>query len=65
MIRMTSTVDTTAPVTTGLYIGGKERSTSDALEVVVVLGFDFMAEQGLPVGQDVWEGELDGGEAGF
>ena len=33
-IRMTSTVDTTAPVTTGLYIGGQERSTSDVLDVV-------------------------------
>ena len=30
---MTSTVDTTAPVTTGLYIGGEERSTADVLEV--------------------------------
>jgi acyl-CoA reductase-like NAD-dependent aldehyde dehydrogenase len=33
-IRMTSTVSTTAPVTTGLYIGGEARSTADALEVV-------------------------------
>src|SRR3954449_10287149 len=31
---MTSTVSTTAPVTTGLYIGGQERSTQDVLEVV-------------------------------
>src|SRR6478609_9817438 len=31
---MTSTVDTTAPVTTGLYIGGQERSTNDVLDVV-------------------------------
>src|SRR3954469_6438423 len=31
---MTSTVNTTAPVRTGLYIGGQERSTSDVLEVV-------------------------------
>src|SRR3954468_444545 len=31
---MTSTVSTTAPVTTGLYIGGRERSTDDVLEVV-------------------------------
>jgi acyl-CoA reductase-like NAD-dependent aldehyde dehydrogenase len=33
-IRMTDTVRTTAPVTTGLYIGGEERSTTDVLEVV-------------------------------
>jgi acyl-CoA reductase-like NAD-dependent aldehyde dehydrogenase len=33
-ISMTSTVSTTAPVTTGLYIGGEERSTQDVLEVV-------------------------------
>ena len=31
---MTSTVSTTAPVTTGLYIGGHERSTDDVLDVV-------------------------------
>jgi acyl-CoA reductase-like NAD-dependent aldehyde dehydrogenase len=31
---MTSTVSTTAPVTTGLYIGGEARSTEDVLEVV-------------------------------
>src|SRR3954453_2419038 len=31
---MTDTLSTTAPVTTGLYIGGKERSTEDLLEVV-------------------------------
>src|SRR3712207_6095772 len=31
---MTSTVSTTAPVTTGLYIGGHERSTDDVLEVI-------------------------------
>jgi acyl-CoA reductase-like NAD-dependent aldehyde dehydrogenase len=31
---MTATVSTTAPVTTGLYIGGQERSTADLLEVV-------------------------------
>jgi len=31
---MTSTVNTTAPVTTGLYIGGQERTTDDVLEVV-------------------------------
>ncbi|MGY2003449.1 aldehyde dehydrogenase family protein [Blastococcus sp. SYSU DS1024] len=31
---MTSTLDTTAPVTTGLYIGGEVRSTDDVLEVV-------------------------------
>ena len=30
---MTDTLSTTAPVTTGLYIGGQERSTADALEV--------------------------------
>src|SRR4051794_18880891 len=33
-IRMTDTLSTTAPVTTGLYIGGQERSTQDTLEVV-------------------------------
>jgi acyl-CoA reductase-like NAD-dependent aldehyde dehydrogenase len=33
-IRMTSTLSTTAPVTTGLYIGGQERSTAETLEVV-------------------------------
>jgi acyl-CoA reductase-like NAD-dependent aldehyde dehydrogenase len=33
-IRMTSTVNTTAPATTGLYIGGQVRSTDDVLEVV-------------------------------
>src|SRR5215203_6880012 len=31
---MTSTVNTTAPVTTGLYIGGQERAGADVLEVV-------------------------------
>src|SRR3954451_16203552 len=31
---MTSTVNTTAPVTTGLYIGGQERAGEDVLEVV-------------------------------
>ena len=31
---MTETLSTTAPVTTGLYIGGQERSTADTLEVV-------------------------------
>ncbi|WP_116450678.1 aldehyde dehydrogenase family protein [Blastococcus litoris] len=31
---MTSTLDTAAPVTTGLYIGGEVRSTDDSLEVV-------------------------------
>ena len=31
---MTGTVSTTAPVTTGLYIGGQERSTQDVLEVI-------------------------------
>ena len=31
---MTDTLSTTAPVTTGLYIGGQERSTQDVLEVV-------------------------------
>ena len=31
---MTDTLSTTAPVTTGLYIGGQERSTADVLEVV-------------------------------
>ncbi|MGY1802603.1 aldehyde dehydrogenase family protein [Blastococcus sp. SYSU D00922] len=31
---MTSTLDTAAPVTTGLYIGGEVRSTDDTLEVV-------------------------------
>jgi acyl-CoA reductase-like NAD-dependent aldehyde dehydrogenase len=33
-IRMTDTLSTTTPVTTGLYIGGAERSTEDVLEVV-------------------------------
>src|SRR5829696_9461464 len=33
-IRMTDTLSTTAPVTTGLYIGGQERSTADVLEVI-------------------------------
>jgi acyl-CoA reductase-like NAD-dependent aldehyde dehydrogenase len=33
-IRMTSTLNTTAPVTTGLYIGGQTRTTDDVLEVV-------------------------------
>ena len=31
---MTGTLSTTAPVTTGLYINGEERSTTDVLEVV-------------------------------
>ncbi|MFQ1002955.1 aldehyde dehydrogenase family protein [Modestobacter sp. SSW1-42] len=31
---MTDTLSTTAPVTTGLYIGGQSRSTADVLEVV-------------------------------
>ena len=31
---MTDTLSTTAPVTTGLYIGGQPRSTADVLEVV-------------------------------
>ncbi|MEU2350209.1 aldehyde dehydrogenase family protein [Modestobacter sp. NPDC049651] len=31
---MTETMDRTTPVTTGLYIGGQERSTADTLEVV-------------------------------
>ena len=31
---MTDTLSTTAPVTTGLYIGGQERTTADVLEVV-------------------------------
>ena len=31
---MTETLSTTAPVTTGLYIGGQERSGADTLEVV-------------------------------
>ena len=31
---MTDTLSTTAPVTTGLYIGGQERTTEDVLEVV-------------------------------
>ena len=31
---MTDTLSTTTPVTTGLYIGGAERSTDDVLEVV-------------------------------
>ncbi|MCZ2829310.1 aldehyde dehydrogenase family protein [Modestobacter sp. VKM Ac-2986] len=31
---MTDTLSTTAPVTTGLYIGGQARSTADVLEVV-------------------------------
>jgi acyl-CoA reductase-like NAD-dependent aldehyde dehydrogenase len=33
-IRMTDTLSTAAPVRTGLYIGGRERATSDVLEVV-------------------------------
>ena len=31
---MTDTLSTTAPVTTGLYIGGQVRSTEDRLEIV-------------------------------
>src|SRR3954449_1410418 len=31
---MTDTLSTTAPVTTGLYIGGAERATDDVLDVV-------------------------------
>ncbi|MGY1714960.1 aldehyde dehydrogenase family protein [Geodermatophilus sp. SYSU D01106] len=31
---MTSTIDTAAPVTTGLYIGGEARTTAEVLEVV-------------------------------
>jgi acyl-CoA reductase-like NAD-dependent aldehyde dehydrogenase len=50
-IRMTDTLSTTAPVTTGLYIGGRERSTEEVLEVVdparpgVVVGSAAAASQ--------------------
>src|SRR3982750_3262036 len=55
---MTSTVSTTAPVRTGLYIGGQERSTQDVLEVV------DPARPGVVVGTAAAASAGDGGGPG-